>query len=75
MNVLEQEIHNIIADIVNNHDFGVTTVLGYAGLTSISAIKLAVQINKRYGVSLDSKSLVKTGTLQSIENEILKKIL
>ena len=75
MNVLEQEIHDIIADIVNNHDFGVTTVLGYAGLTSISAIKLAVQINKRYGVSLDSKSLVKTGTLQSIENEILKKIL
>ena len=25
MNVLEQEIHNIIADIVNNHDFGVTS--------------------------------------------------
>ena len=75
MNVLEQELHNIIADIVNNKDFGITTLLGYAGLTSISSIKLAVQINKRYGVTLDAKSLVKTGTLQGIENEILSHLL
>ncbi|MBR5169909.1 MAG: amino acid adenylation domain-containing protein [Muribaculaceae bacterium] len=75
MNVLEKELHDLIADIVNNKDFGVMTVLGYAGLTSISAIKLAVQVNKRYGVTLDSRSLVKTGTIQSIENEILKAML
>ena len=75
MNVLEQELHEMIAAIVNNTDFGITTVLGYAGLTSISAIKLAVQVNKRYGVTLDSKMLVKTGTVQSIENEILSKVL
>ena len=75
MNVLEEELHQIVAEIVNNTEFGVTTVLGYAGLTSISAIKLAVQVNKRYGVTLDSKSLVKTGTIQSIENEILKQML
>jgi len=75
MNVLEQELHQMIAEIVNTTDFGVTTVLGYAGLTSISAIKLAVQVNKRYGVTLDSRSLVKSGTIQSIENEILKMML
>ena len=75
MNVLEEELHQIVADVVNNSDFGVTTPLGYAGLTSISAIKLAVQVNKRYGVTLDSRSLVKTGTVQSIENEILKAML
>ena len=75
MNVLEQELHEMIAGIVNNTDFGITTVLGYAGLTSISAIKLAVQVNKRYGVTLDSKSLVKTGTLQSIENEIIASLM
>ena len=75
MNVLEQELHQIVADIVGNKDFGVATVLGYTGLTSISAIKLAVQVNKRYGVTLDSRSLVKTGTLQTIENEILKHLL
>ena len=75
MNVLEEELHEIIAGIVNTKDFGITTILGYAGLTSISAIKLAVQMNKRFGVTLDSKSLVKNGTLQSIENEILKALM
>ena len=72
MNVLEQEIHGIIAKIINSDDFGVTTPLGYVGLTSIMAIKLAIKINKRFGVTLDSKSLAKTGTLQSIENEVLR---
>ena len=72
LNVLEQEIHDIIAGVINTGDFGLTTVLGYAGLTSIMSIKLAIQINKRFGVTLDSKSLAKTGSVQSIENEILK---
>ncbi|MBR5685339.1 MAG: amino acid adenylation domain-containing protein [Muribaculaceae bacterium] len=75
LNVLEEELHELIAGIINNTDFGITTILGYAGLSSISAIRLAVQVNKRYGVTLDSKSLVKSGTLQSIENEILKHCL
>ena len=75
MNLLEQEIHGIIAKIINTEDFGVTTVLGYVGLTSIMAIKLAIQINKRFGVTLDSKSLAKAGTLQTIENEILAKMM
>ena len=75
MNVLEEELHSMIAAIINHENFGVTTILSYAGLTSITAIRLAVQVNKRYDVMLDAKSLVKAGTLQSIENEILKKIL
>lgn len=75
MNVLEEELHEMIAGIVNTKEFGITTSLGYAGLTSISSIRLAVQVNKRYGVTLDSKALVKSGTLQSIENEILKQMM
>ena len=75
MNMLEQELHEMISNILNNNDFGVTTILGYAGLTSISAIKLAIQLQKRYGVTLDAKSFVKTGSLQAIENEIWKRML
>ena len=74
MNLLEEELHKMVADIIGNTDFGITTVLGHAGLTSISAIKLAIQVNKRYGITLDAKSLVKNGTLQSIENEIWKQL-
>ena len=75
LNVLEKELHAMIAEIVHTTDFGVTTPLGYTGLTSITAIKLAVQVNKRFHVALDSKALVKNGTLQSIENEILQQML
>ena len=75
LNVLEQELHELIASVINTKDFGITTVLGYAGLTSISAIRLAVLVNKRYGVAVDAKTLVKSGTLQSIENEILHVML
>ncbi len=75
MNVLEKEIHDIIAQIINNDNFGITTILGYAGLTSIMAIKLAIQINKRFGITLDSKALAKTGSVQSIENEILTMLM
>ena len=75
MNVLEQEIHSIIAEIINTEDFGITTILGYVGLTSIMSIRLAIQINKRFGVTLDSKALAKTGSVQSIENEIMKALM
>ena len=75
LNILEQELKDMVAGIVNNSDFGITTNLGYVGLTSISAIKLAVLVNKRYGVTLDSRDLAKSGSIQSIENEILNKIL
>ena len=75
MNLLEEEIMGIVSGIVGSKDFDISTVLGYVGLTSISSIKLAVQINKRFGVSLPAKELVKSGTIQSIENEILKSLL
>ena len=75
MNLLEEELHKMVADIIGNTDFGITTVLGHAGLTSISAIKLAIQVNKRYGITLNAKSLVKNGTLQSIENEIWRSMM
>lgn len=75
MNMLETELHDLIASVINHKEFGITTLLGYAGLTSITAIKLAVLINKRYNITIDSKSLVKNGTLQSIENEILQNLL
>ncbi len=75
MNVLEKEIHSIIAQIINTKDFGITTILGYVGLTSIMGIKLAIQINKRFGVTLNAKALAKSGSVQSIENEILTALL
>ena len=70
-NMLETELKAIIASVVNTEDFTITDVLGFVGLTSISSIKLATLIYKKYGVQVNSKVLVKTGSLQSIENAIL----
>ena len=75
LNILEQELKEMVAGIVNNSDFGITTRLGYVGLTSITAIKLAVMVNKRYGVTLEARDLVKGGSIQSVENEILSSFL
>ena len=75
MSLLQTELFEMIAAIAGNREFGITTILGKVGLTSISAIKLAVQAKKRFGVSLDAKMLVKSGTLQSIENEIYQQVL
>ncbi len=72
LNILEQEIARM-AGIEGEPD--ITTPLGFLGLTSISAIKLAVQLSKKYGVSLNAKEMVKTGTIQSVENEILAVML
>ncbi|MBO7068521.1 MAG: amino acid adenylation domain-containing protein [Bacteroidaceae bacterium] len=75
LNVLEEQLADIVAGIVNNRDFGITTDLRYVGLSSISAIKLGTQVYKRYGVQLDTKLLVKGANIQTIENEILSSML
>lgn len=75
MNILESELHEIIASVINTEQFGVATPLAYVGLTSIASIKLATQIYKRYNIAIDSKSLLKGGTLQHIENAILEHLL
>ena len=75
LNVLEEQLVEMVANIVNNRDFGITTDLRYVGLSSISAIKLGTQVFKRYGVQLDTKLLLKGANIQTIENEILHSLL
>lgn len=70
---MQRELHGMIAKEIGTTDFGIDTPLLLAGLTSVSAIKLAVQVYKRYGVTLDSKALVKEATVERMESEILSK--
>lgn len=72
LNALEEELKSIIASVVNTEDFSITDELGYVGLTSISSIRLSALIFRKFGLALNSRDLVKSGTLQSIENGILK---
>ena len=75
LNLLEKDIKAIIAGIIGTDSFGITDTLGNFGLTSISSIRLATQVYKKYGVQLQVRKLVSEGSVQRIENEILSKLL
>ena len=74
-NILEQEIADLIRDTVHIEGFALTEPLIYYGLTSLSALRLATELYKKYGVQMNMDAFVKTASLQSIENEVLKALI
>ncbi len=72
LNVLEEELSNLIKESVGIGGFGLTEPLYYSGLSSLSALRLATELYKRYGLEPDMDSFAKTASLQSIENDVLK---
>lgn len=75
LNVLEQELTELIKSSAGIDGFSLTEPLIFCGLTSLSALRVATELYKRFGVSVDMKSFVKTATLQSIENTVLASLL
>lgn len=81
MNKLEVELYNMVAGILNLPEISndnskdaaldITDNLKFYGLTSLTSIKLANLVFKRFAIQIDSKSLSQSGTIQSIENDIL----
>lgn len=72
LNLLEQELLDIVKQVLRTDEVSVTDDLGYAGLTSISAIKLSMMIFKRFNISLPVKTLITEASIQSIGNEIIR---
>ncbi|MBR5091319.1 MAG: amino acid adenylation domain-containing protein [Ruminiclostridium sp.] len=71
LNLLEQELKKLVSDIIGTTDFGITDRFADLGLSSISSIRLAMQIYKRFNIQLDARRLMTEGFIQSIENDIL----
>ena len=69
---IEKELQGMITEILGIDNVNVECPLGVVGLTSLSAIRLAILIQQRYGVTLQAKKLVKNCTLMSIEDEIIE---
>lgn len=74
MSLLEKELVQIVKGIVGHEEFGVDTNLLYAGLTSLSAIKLAVEVKKEYHVELEVKEIMNACSILSMEDEIFKQM-
>ena len=75
LNILEEELAEIIRQTAHIDGFGLTDPLIYCGLSSLSALRLATELYKKYGLRADMASFAKTATLQSIENEVLKVLM
>ena len=75
LNVLEQELKNIVAEITGTDEFGITDAFRDLGLTSISAIRLATKLFKRFDVQVNVQQLLSGGCIQSVENTILEGLL
>jgi amino acid adenylation domain-containing protein len=73
LNLLEEELSSLLKETTGIEGAGLTEPLMLYGLSSISGLRLATELYKRYGIQADMNSFAKTATLQGIENEILKK--
>ena len=74
-NILEEEIAALIKETTGLEGMGVSEPLILYGLNSLSALRLATELYNRYGVEADMRNFAKVGSIQSIENEILKSLL
>ena len=75
MTYLEKELKTVAEKILGHSEFGPDDNLLQAGLTSLSAIRLAVEVEKKFHVALEVKNMMKTCSLISMEDEISKALL
>ncbi len=71
LTTLEKEILAIVSGIIGSDEIDIGDDLMRCGMTSLSVIKLAVELNKTYGYSADIKSLMKGCSIISIESDII----
>lgn len=74
-NILEKMICDIVGEVLKQDHIPLTMALSRQGLTSISSIRLASALYKRFGISFKGADLVKEATVISIEDEILKHLI
>ena len=75
LNRLEKEIVSILSGILGTEDIDIEAPLNTLGITSLTAIRLAVQVQQKFNVPLNAKQLVKSGTVLSIEDSIISHLL
>lgn len=66
----EKKISAIIEKIIGHSDFDISENLINAGMTSLSVIKLAVELNKAFGFEAQVKKMMKGCSVLSIEDEL-----
>lgn len=68
---IQKRIFECVAEAVGHREFGVTTDIYYAGLTSVSAIRLNVLLAKEFDIAIKTGDLKKNATIIQLERFIL----
>ena len=64
---IQQTLFDCIADVVGHRDFGVTTDLAEAGLSSIGSIKLNAVLSKTFAMVFRTRDLKEQNTIEKLE--------
>ena len=75
LTLFEKGLTEIAASILGHHDFSITSNLLRAGLSSLSAIKLAAAISQAYRFTPDVKKMLRECTILSLEDELQQYLL
>ena len=70
-NEMQQRICDCIAEAIGHREFGITTDIQLAGLTSISAIKLNVLLAKNFDVAIKTNDIRENPTVVQLERFLL----
>ena len=71
-NEIQQRIFNCVAEAIGHEDFGITTDFYYAGLTSISSIRLNLLLANEFNVNLKINDLKNNPTVEKLEQFLQK---
>ena len=72
-NLLEKEISKVIKDVLQVEVKNLNAHLSKYGLTSISSIRLAATLFKKYQIEFKNRELITNGSIKLIEDRILSK--
>jgi gramicidin S synthase 2 len=70
---MEKQLFDVVSEMMKTANFGINTNLFSLGLTSILAIKLSVTIQKKLGIVIPTKDILKQKTIQLMAESVMKK--
>ncbi|MGN1457710.1 MAG: condensation domain-containing protein, partial [Acutalibacteraceae bacterium] len=66
-NEIQQRIFDCVSQVTGSGNFGITTDIFYAGVTSIGAIKLNVLLSKEFNTVIKTNELKENNTVEKLE--------
>ncbi len=73
-NDTQKKIYDILADILNHKEFGITTNIYYAGITSITAVQLNMLLSKAFDRPIKTSDLKEFDTIEKLERLLSQEI-